>query len=378
MEQELQQLGEALFGALVAHADAAAIAERLPALMDRLRVEIVADALAADALPWELLRDPRSGADLALTARSITRTTSAAAATSGAVREDATVRILIVIARPEGRLDVGFRAVAGPLLRELTASGASVEVDVLRPPTFERLQAVLSATRAASRPYDLLHFDGHGVFDAAQGRSALVFESGDEAGTLVTGDVLGEELRAGDVPLLVMNACRSAAGHQEQAYGSVAREALERGLAAVVAMRFNVYVPTAALFVGGLYRALGEGRELQDAVTGARRLLTERTDRGGLPFVRDWCVPALYQAAPLRLASAGAAPRARRRSATFPRRRPMGSSAATRCSWRSRPHSLPARTPSCVRSPVPARPAPRPSSPAGTCGRADAASQGPA
>jgi len=305
VEHELQQLGEALFDALLAGAEAAPIAERLPALMDRLRVEIVADAPRADALPWELLRDPRSGADLALFVRSITRTTSTAAAASSATRDDAGVRILIVIARPEGRLDVGFRSVADPLIRELTASGASVEVDVLRPPTFERLQDALRTARAASRPYDLMHFDGHGLFD--EGGGALVFESGDQAGMLVTGDMLGDELRAGEVPLLVMNACRSAAGHQDQAYGSVAREALERGLAAVVAMRFNVYVPTAALFVGGLYRALGEGRELQDAVTEARRVLTERTDRGGLPLVRDWYVPALYQAAPVRLAGPGAA-----------------------------------------------------------------------
>ena len=265
-------------------------------------MEIVADTLAADALPWELLREPKSGMNLALTGRSITRTTTRATGAAAALRDDGTVRVLIAISRPEGRLDVGFRSVAGPLVRELEASGASVEVDVLRPPTFERLQEVLRK----SGPYDLLHFDGHGVFDAASGRSALVFESGDEAGTLISGDALGQELRAGGVPLLVVNACRSAAGH-EQAYGSLAREALERGLAAVVAMRFNVYVPTAAIFVGGLYRALGEGRKLEDAVTEARRLLAKRTDRGGLPAVRDWCVPALYQAAPVRLASAAAA-----------------------------------------------------------------------
>jgi len=298
VEQELERLGEALYRALLDHAEAAAIAERLPELSDGLRVEIVADVPHADILPWELLRDPARRVDLALAGRSVTRTTTRAAGAAGTVRGDGVVRVLLVIARPEGRLDVAFRSVADPLLRELTASGASVEVDVLRPPTFERLRAVLREPR----PYDLLHFDGHGVVDPETGHSALVFESGDEAGTPVDGGVLGEELAAGGVPLLVMNACRSAAGHDEEAYGSVAREALERGLAAVVAMRFNVYVPTAALFVGALYRGLGEGRALEDAVAAARRRLIERPDRGGLPVVRDWCVPALYQAAPLRLA----------------------------------------------------------------------------
>lgn len=306
VEEELERLGVALFDSILGGPEAETITAQLSHLTDRLRVEIVADTPAADALPWELLRDPRAGADLALAARALTRTTSAAAAVGGAERDDAAVRVLIVIARPEGRLDVGFRSVADPLLRELTASGASVEVDVLRPPTFERLREVLREAAAVSRPYDLVHFDGHGEFDSEAGVGALVFESGDEAGALVTGAMLGKELNAGAVPLLVMNACRSAAGHREQAYGSVAREALERGLTAVVAMRFNVYVAAAALFVGGLYRALGEGRELQDAVTEARRLLSERPDRGGLPAIQDWCVPVLYQAAPVRLAGAGA------------------------------------------------------------------------
>jgi len=73
-------------------------------------------------------------------------------------------------------------------------------------------------------------------------------------------------------------------------------------------MRFNVYVPTAALFMGELYGALGDGRDLRSAVTQARRLLAERPERAGKPVVRDWCIPALYEAAPVRLASSAATP----------------------------------------------------------------------
>lgn len=306
VEAELEQLGEALFDELFGHPESAAIADRVRADIDGVRVEVVADVLAADQLPWELLRDPATGTNLALAARAITRTSSAAAATYDAVHEDGEVRILIVIARPQGRLDVGFRSVADPLLRELRAASAPVSIDVLRPPRFEQLEEVLRAAQAEGRPYDLVHFDGHGVLDPATGRSALLFESGDETGRLVHGDVLGDVLGAADVPLLVMNACRSAAVQHGQPFGSVARQALERGLAGVVAMRFNVYVPTAALFVAGLYRALGAGRGLEDAVTHARRLLTQQPERDGLPVVRDWCVPALYQAAPVRLAGATA------------------------------------------------------------------------
>ena len=301
VEQELEQLGETLFAQVLGQEEAAALADSVRQSLGSVRVEIVADAISADAIPWELLRDPVTSVDIALSARTITRTTTVALTAAAAGRHSGTMRILLAIARPEGRLDVGFRSVADPLLRELTASGAPVIIDVLRPPTLERLRAVLGAARTAGRPYDLFHFDGHGGF--TDGRGGLVFESGDEIGALVSGDEIGRALQAGDVPLLVMNACRSAAG---EAYGSIAREALEEGLAAVVAMRFNVYVPTAALFMGRLYGALGAGGDLSTAVTQARCRLAERLERSGLPVVRDWCVPALYQAASVRLASGSA------------------------------------------------------------------------
>ena len=96
---ELEQLGEALFAA--PRAPRVGRDRRAPARSAPDRwVELVVDALSADTLPWELLRDPATGASLALDARAMTRTTSAAAVRYGAVRDDGEIRILIVIARP--------------------------------------------------------------------------------------------------------------------------------------------------------------------------------------------------------------------------------------------------------------------------------------
>jgi len=209
VEQELEQLGETLFDALLSSPDAAPIAAAVRQSLQHMRVEVVADAVTADGLPFELLRDPESGTDIALGARAFTRTTTAALNAAAAGRHGGAMRIMLVISRPEGRLDVGFRSIAAPLLREFAASGTAVNVDVLRPPTFERLQEVLRAARAGGQPYDLVHFDGHGIVD--DGRGGLVFENGGEVGTLVSGEQIGRALEDGDVPLLVMNACRSAA-----------------------------------------------------------------------------------------------------------------------------------------------------------------------
>ena len=48
---------------------------------------------------------------------------------------------------------------------------------------------------------------------------------------------------------------------------------MDAGVAGVVAMAYNVYVVTAAQFIGNVYASLLEGRQLGEAVTAARRQL---------------------------------------------------------------------------------------------------------
>ena len=87
-----------------------------------------------------------------------------------------------------------------------------------------------------------------------------------------------------------------------QAYGSLAQEVMDAGLAGVVAMGYNVYVGTAARFIGGVYAALLDGWPRGAAVTAARRQLADdslrRQDASARPL-HDWLVPVVYEAAPL-------------------------------------------------------------------------------
>jgi len=307
VEQELTRLGAALFREVLDAPAAAAIAAALRRDPAEVRIEVAADATGADGIPWELLRDPAHELDIALAARALVRTTTRTPPAGTAERAEGPMRILLVIARPDGRLDVPFRSVAGPLVRELAAHGASIATEVLRPPTFEQLTQVLRAAHDEGRPFDLMHFDGHGVFDARQRRSYLVFEAQGGGGAYVTGELLGTELHDAGVPVLVMHACRSAHGRQEQAYGSVAREALDRGVDGVVAMRYDVHVATASDFVTRLYRELARGTELAAAVTTARRQLADPARRADGRRPEDWFVPALYESRPVRPGSGSSA-----------------------------------------------------------------------
>jgi tetratricopeptide (TPR) repeat protein len=258
-------------------------------------------------------------------------------------RKKAPIRILLVICRPRGGEDVPFRSVASRLIKGLDEAEREVyELEVLRPPTFEQLGRVLRQAKAEGRPYHVLHFDGHGAFlevEPARGlrkllgslssailtgpRSGrhgyLLFESPEreENVDLVDGLSLGRLLWEAGVPVLVLNACRSAHAEpprepseeadphsQVRAFGSLAQEVMDAGAASVVAMRYNVYVVTAARFVAEMYASLVRGHTLGEAVTLARKHLADDPWREvvaePLPL-QDWSVPVVWEAAPLRL-----------------------------------------------------------------------------
>jgi hypothetical protein len=152
----------------------------------------------------------------------------------------------------------------------------------------------------------------------------LLFESPDQKNNLqpVDGPSLGKLLVETDVPVLILNACRSAHAEapteperaqadtaanphaQVRALGSLAQEVMDAGVAGVVAMRYNVYVVTAAQFVADLYATLIRGQTLGEAVTLGRKQLAAQPDRA-IAYdprpLQDWCVPVVYEAAPIKL-----------------------------------------------------------------------------
>jgi tetratricopeptide (TPR) repeat protein len=360
-ERRLAELGQTLFTAVFdTNADTRGIWDRISAHLATVRIEVSGTVDAARLLPWELLRDPRSGHPLALQVDSFVRVNSRSVTPSPP--RDGTadgLRVLLVICRPVGANDIPFRSVALHLTRLRDQAPDLLQLDVLRPPTFARLARVLHAAAEGGRPYHLVHFDGHGTYinladlrpdddgNGAGGPAAagnplsgygnggaefsvagpvragqhgyLIFEDPDSPTNqqLVDGSALGQLLAATGVSVLVLNAGRSGyaeappepldaeVGHDDvPAYDSLAAEAAKAGLVGVVAMRYNVYVLTAVQFVADLYAALLAGQSLGAAVTAGRRQLAAQPNRAmalGLRPVQDWMVPVVYEAAPLTL-----------------------------------------------------------------------------
>jgi tetratricopeptide (TPR) repeat protein len=339
VEKRISEIGVKLFqGIFQGNDDAREIWTLLRARLNDTRIEIITDVEQAASIPWELIRDPRTDTALALYVNAFVHSQpQAARRPQVSLTPSGPIRILLVICRPGKDEDVAFRSVASRLIKGLSESDL-FQLDVLRPATFQQLGKVLRAARAANKPYHVVHFDGHGMYaeqlpegggvynallysGLREGKHGyLAFENPSLASNVefISGGELGDLLVEAEVPILVLNACRSAhadppeepqiAGDdvhtQVRIFGSLAQEVMDKGVAGVVAMRYNVYVVTAAQFVADLYAALTAGHTLGEAVTLGRKQLAadpSRTIAYSPRPLQDWCVPVVYEALPIPL-----------------------------------------------------------------------------
>lgn len=355
IEARIDELGTNLFKSLFqANDDARDLWATLRDKLNDTRVEITTGVQEATALPWELLRDPKTDTPLALRAAAFVRAAHQTAQKAQLpAQSGGPIRILLVICRPGGGADVPFRSVASRLIKGLSAAAREAfQLDVLRPPTFEELASVLREAKRAGQPYHVVHFDGHGAYVEGPEQEGLaewlrrlgtvmlsaprtgshgylLFENSELKNNLqlIDGPALGNLLAETSVPVLVLNACRSAHAEapekpeqakeetarpdgnadvhaQVRAFGSLAQEVVDAGVAGVVAMRYNVYVVTAAQFVADLYESLAKGWALGEAVTLGRKQLEAAPNREIAYTPRplqDWMVPIVYEAAEVQL-----------------------------------------------------------------------------
>jgi hypothetical protein len=159
----IRELGAELFRAVFkATSDTDRIWSRVKANLHDVRAEIDSADVGVGHVPWELMHDPEFGVPLALSARSFVRTCPIGH--SPVITEAAPVhgcRVLLIISRPEGGSDVSYRSIASKLFLSLHGNPA-FSVKVLRPPTFSECARALRDAKSEGRPYDILHFDGHG------------------------------------------------------------------------------------------------------------------------------------------------------------------------------------------------------------------------
>jgi tetratricopeptide (TPR) repeat protein len=309
LEARLAEWGQAIFSAVFGDGQARDAYVRMRARSGPLEVVFRSESSGPLGLPWELMCDPGRPTPLALdlpVSRSLPTSDSAGTVPVPQGR----LRVLMVISRPMGAGDVGYRMIARPLLDRLEAVRGEVDLVVLRPPTLDELGKVLTEAAGDGKPFQVVHFDGHGAmpgrraagtgapltFQGPAPEGVLVFEKPDGGPDEVPASRVAQVLKVARVPVVVLNACQSGAvGKDLEA--AVATRLLQEGAASVVAMAYTVYAVAAAEFMAAFYERLFAGGTVTAAVTSGRQRLFQAnlrpSPKGDMPLA-DWVVPVHY------------------------------------------------------------------------------------
>lgn len=253
----------------------------------RIRLRLV-DAPELADLPWEYLYDPGRRRFLCLSYRTPLVRYLELSDPPRALALSRPLRVLVVISNPvdvdADPLDVEHEwANIVQALAGLRTAG-QVEVERLIPPTLAALQK-----RLRRGHYHVLHFIGHGRFDADENDGQLLLEDQTGRGRATSGNELGTLLYDHRwLRLAVLNACEGARSGSTDPFAGTAQSLIQQGIPAVVAMQFEISDPAAISFSQALYEAVADGYPLDAAIAEARKAIYAQ------PNPVEWATPVLY------------------------------------------------------------------------------------
>jgi tetratricopeptide (TPR) repeat protein len=323
--QQITSYGEALFEQVFGGAASNDYRHLRSRGFDQCRIEVSGSA-ALHALHWEALKDPDLPVPLT-TRLPLTRRVDAVGANFELPGGRSTLNILVLVARPDGPHDVGYRTISRPLMDSLRDAGLPITVDLVRPGTWQALLDHLRATtdQHGSGWHQVIHFDLHGSFSDyvsmergrregrflfspetlmpfAGRRGFLYFETTDAGKAApVSAENVAALLAEHRVAVAVLNACQSAMQNASEA--GLAQQLVEAGVPAAVGMAYSVTVSAAERAMPVLYGQIAAGTELTAAVHAARRDLYDQKARRAYfnqeLELEDWMLPVMFAQYPV-------------------------------------------------------------------------------
>jgi hypothetical protein len=290
--KELRALGRDLFESLLP-----GDVRRLYDVARSLQPDGVLDVVLTSMLdwvadkPWELAFDPSRREFLATSSVNLVRNVFTAVPADALPRRRGRLRILVVSSRPSGVPPVSVKEETAALraaFRGLVRAGL-VRVEALPRATPARLQR-----RLAEGGVDVLHFAGHGEYDAARREGSLLLEDERGRACLVGFDALRQILCRRGLRLLFLNACESGRGGRVEWNRGLAPALVAAGVPAVVANQYAVLDGAATSFAREFYALLARGHAIGDAAREARVAVGRETSTEAI----EWAVPVLFARAP--------------------------------------------------------------------------------
>ena len=270
-----------------------------------IRIRLAVKEPSLQAIPWELLHDGERF--LAVSGLTPMVRYVKLGRPLGSLEAQTPLRLLVAIASPKDQAQLDVAKERHVIEKALQKSHDLIETVFLPEASFRKLSRELLTALAQHRPYHILHFIGHGRYNAGEGE--LVFEREEtRTSDYVDGQTLGNVLnRHRYLRLVVLNACEGAEVGTKDPFSSIALSLLKAGVPAVVAMQFPISDQAAIQFSDEFYHslslgfpvdvALGDARVQMHAIEGsvefATPVLYTHTRDGQLFDVTDLSEPAI-------------------------------------------------------------------------------------
>lgn len=296
---DLRQFGERLFNAAFARDVGACLLLSLAEVRKtdvglRIRLRLDPDVPELAELPWEYLYAPQLDGFLALSDRVALVRYVQQLQPPPTLTATPPLVLLVLAPQPNNVPRLKIEEEWNSLQRALAGLQGQgwLRVERLPAPTPEAL-----LDRLRGDGVHLLHFMGHGYFDAGTQTGGVVLEDAAGRAAFVPAAQLGtivcdhESLR-----LVFLNACEGARGDGDNAFAGVAQQLVIQGVPAVLAMQFPVSDTASLTLTQKFYEALASGEALDAALTWARKAVSLVGPAERPPA--EWGTPVLFSRSP--------------------------------------------------------------------------------
>jgi len=306
--------------------------------LSQLQIEIESQTPEFQALHWEALRDPDLPRPLAVDCLMLRKHTKPVPI-GAKMPAFPVINLLLVTARPDQDGDVGYRTISRPLIEAIETAKLRVNVELLRPGTYQALSNHLEEKGADY--YHIIHFDTHGSLmsyeqlqkgikrkrytfqsrwgrediDPYEGVKAFLFLDGESQGKAdpVEASELAALLTGKGIPVCILNACQSGKqipikggiGGENARETSLGSRLMAAGMQMVVAMGYSVTVTAASLLMKTVYQQVFADKTIREALRLGRRELYNDKKRKAYYNqtidLEDWLLPVVYTNQPVNL-----------------------------------------------------------------------------
>lgn len=253
-----------------------------------LRIKLNVKAPELVELPWEFLYDPARRDYLCLDPNTPLVRFSELQSTVPPLSITPPLRILglcidttdqphLNVAEEKARMERAVQALQAYGLVELTWLDGQTAAD---------LQRIMRRG-----PWHVLHFIGHGGFDAQrdEGVVFLADEQGHAKPLYATQLARLLALQRHSLRLVLLNTCDGARGGGRDLFSSTAATLVSSGIPAVLAMQYEITDEAAVDFARSFYEALADNLPIDSAVADARNALNLHNS-----YSLEWGTPVLY------------------------------------------------------------------------------------